>query len=187
MVPWDTVSPHQGCPGKQPKQSNYHYPYSRARESLRAAQTRSSNICHRARTTAALSLRVLGMACRGGHTAKRGFWALLGLAQAVNNGTKPRILPLPWKWAVTHFAARPCLGCFYCFPNNHFYCKSQITKAQRMLLPGWKWEQGLEARTEEEKQWECIHSPVGVLQSSPLEASQLCQPCLSLHQSCQLD
>lgn len=83
--------------------------------------------------------------------------AWLGTQQSVNSGTEPRTL-LFWKWVVTHFAAYPRLGCFYCFPNYQFYCKSQITKAQQTLLPGWKCEQGLEARTEQETQRECVCS-----------------------------
>lgn len=121
-----------------------------------------------AHTTATSWVHVLGMASHSGHTGKRGFCALRGLAQTVNNGTKPRMPLLLWKCAVTHFAACPCSGCFICFPNNHFFCKSQITRAQQMLLPGWKGEQGLETHPEEERQWERVSTLLSECCSPPL-------------------
>lgn len=98
--------------------------------------------------------------------------AWLGTPRAVNNGTKPGILSLLWKWAATHFAASPCLGCFYCFPKNQLYCKSQITNSRQMLL-GWRWEQGLEARTEQEMQRERVLTVL----------SERCNPPLLKHLS----
>lgn len=83
MVPWDTVSSHQGCPGKQPKQSNHHDPFCSActgQPTPHRSGAQTGHICHCAHTTATSWVCVLGVPSRAGHNGKRGFEALLGLA-----------------------------------------------------------------------------------------------------------
>lgn len=72
IVPWDTVSSHQGCPGKQPKQSDHHYPHSSACTGEHTPHRPGPETRH-IWITATSWVRVLGMASRGGHTGKRGF------------------------------------------------------------------------------------------------------------------
>jgi len=112
--------------------------------------------------------------------------AWLGVPQAVNSGTERQIPFLLQNRTTINFIAHMSSGGFYCFPKKQFYHTSQRTRWCPMLLPGRGGERGLEAHTGQETQWECVRSPDKVLRSAPLEAPQLCQPCLSLNQSCQL-
>lgn len=175
MDPWDTVSPHQGCPGAQPKQSNHLYPYSSTCTAALVpdrpgAQTR--HICHRACHVTCLVVAPCwapgdGLPWRPCWQERRLRIIWLGVPQAVNNGSKWWILFLFSKCTVINFIACPCSEGFYCFPKKRFYCTSQITASCPMLPPGQEREQGLEAHMEQERQWECVFAVLSKCYSLP--------------------
>lgn len=107
------------------------------------------------------------------------------LGTTLNNGTERGSLFLLRKRTIMNFIARPRAGGFPRFPKKLFllYVSNNQTApgvaAGAGAGTGGTHGAGDAARA-------CVHSRVKALRSSPLEASQLCQPCLSLHQSCQL-
>lgn len=189
MGPSDTVSPHQGCPGAQPKQSNHHPPYRCPCTPAPVPDGPGAGtglICHRApflaASPAAVGPRDPLLRWQQGRLST----ARLGVPQALNNGTERGSLFLLGKRTIINFIARRCAGGFPRFPKKLFllYVSNNQTAPGAAAAgagagTGSTLGAGAAARA-------CVRSPVKALQSSPLEASQLCQPCLSLHQSCQL-
>lgn len=111
--------------------------------------------------------------------------ARLGEPQALNNGTERGSLFLLRKRTIINFIARPCAGGFPRFPKKLFLLSVSNNQTAAGAAAGAGAGTGSSLGAGDAAR-ACVRSPVKALRSSPLEASQLCQPCLSLHQSCQL-